>query len=118
MSMKMIIMVMIAVGVLAFFGVSSVMAEDAATNFKKICSPCHGEKGEGKKVLCPSLRDSQFVAISPAADIKNTILNGRMGKEKRYPDYRSPMPAQKGKLQTEEVEALVKYLKEVIQKKK
>lgn len=115
--MKMIIMVTVAACVPAFLGASSVMAVDAATNFHKICSPCHGEKGEGKKMLCPSLRDSQFVAIAPAADIKNTILNGRMGKEKKYPDYKSPMPAQQGKLQSEEVEALVKYLKTVIRKK-
>lgn len=116
--MKKTIMLAVAACVLTIFWISSVFAENAATNFKKICSPCHGEKGEGKKLLCPSLRDSQFVAIAPAADIKNTILNGRMGKEKRYPDYRSPMPAQKGKLQSDEIEALVKYLKKVIHKKK
>ena len=52
------------------------------------------------------------------ADIKNTILNGRAGKDKKYPDYKSPMPSQKGKLQSDEIGALVKYLKEVIQKKK
>lgn len=116
--MKKTIMLAVAACVLTIFWISSVFAVNAATNFKNICAMCHGEKGEGKKGLCPSLRDSQFVATALPADIKNTILNGRAGKDKRYKDYPSPMPAHRGRLKDDEAEALVKYLKAVIQKKK
>lgn len=114
--MKRIVIVVVAALTLALFGASSVMAADAAANFKSICSVCHGMKGEGKKGLCPSLRDSQFVGTASATEIKDVILDGRSGSKKKYKDYPSPMPAHKGRLKDDDSEALAKYLKEVIQK--
>lgn len=115
--MKKMLTVLTAAGVIALFGASSVFAADAATNFKNTCAMCHGANGEGKKGLCPSLKDSQFVATASADDVKATIINGRSGSAKKYKDYPSPMPSHKGKFGDADFDALVKYLKEVIQKK-
>lgn len=115
--MKKMLTVLSAACLIALFGASSVFAADAATNFKNICAMCHGANGEGKKGLCPSLKDSKFVASAADADVAKTILEGRAGSAKQYKDYPSPMPAHKGRMKADEVDALVKYLKETIQKK-
>ena len=104
-----------ALCVLSMFMVTAAMAREAAEIYKSICVPCHGTKGEGKKPMGPSLKDSKFVKKSPDADVKNVIKKGRAGAEKKYKDYPSPMPPQKA-LSDAEIDSLVKYLKTKIAK--
>lgn len=105
----------VAVFALSMFCSTFAGAEDAARIFRSLCSPCHGVKGEGKKSKAPSLKDSQFIKNSPAADVKNTIMNGRDSSHKLYPEIPNPMPPRIS-LKDEDMDALVTYLKTEIAK--
>lgn len=105
----------VAVCAISMFGATAAMAKEAAEIYKTVCTPCHGAKGEGKKPMGPALKGSEFVTKGADADVKATIQNGRAGADKKYKDFPSPMPPQKA-LSSEEVDALVKFLKTDIQK--
>lgn len=107
--------IVVAVSVMTLFGATAVMAKDAAENYKTICSPCHGAKGEGKKPMGPPQKGNKFVIDSKDADIAAVIKNGRAGADKKYKDYPSPMPPQKA-MSDAEIADLVKYLKGDLQK--
>lgn len=113
--MKKVIIATCALTIFAF-GATSVMAKEAADIFKSTCSTCHGAKGEGKKSLAPNLKGSQFVTKASDAEVKATIKDGRAGAAKKFKEFPSAMPAQKGSLSDAEIESLVKYLKHDIQK--
>lgn len=117
--MKKVILAMCAITVFAF-GATVVTAKDttrpAADIFKSICSTCHGLKGEGKQGLAPALKGSQFVVKSPEADVVATIKDGRTGSAKKYKQFPSAMPAQKGSLSDAEITSVAKYVKAKIQK--
>ena len=98
---------------LVTFGVAlsgSAMAADGAAIFKKICSACHGKKGEGKPKMGPPFVGNEFIKNSSDAEITEVIKKGRMGKAKLYKKIPVPMMPQK-KLSDEDVKAVVDHIK-------
>ena len=105
---KYFIIVLVAFGV-ALSG-SAMANEEGAAIFKKICSACHGKKGEGKKKMGPAFVGNEFIQKSSEADITLVIKNGRMGKKKLYKDIPVPMMPQK-KLTDEQIKSVIAYIK-------
>lgn len=85
-------------------------AQDAQSIYQRTCAACHGPDGSGVTGVGPSLKASQFVSSSSIDEIASTIRNGRMGDEKRYPDYPAVMPPNP-QLSDVEVRALAEYVK-------
>jgi cytochrome c6 len=77
------------------------LAVDAAALFAAKCAVCHGKDGKGspsgKKMGAKDLGEEK---AEPVKEIAEDISNGK-GK----------MPAFKGKLSPEEIEAIAKYVK-------
>lgn len=75
--------------------------------YKKHCANCHGEKGDGLRLLIPPLGDARSMKLS------NLICTIRYGK--RGPlvilgnTYNRPMPGNY-ELENDEITALVNYL--------
>jgi mono/diheme cytochrome c family protein len=94
------------------------LAQDGATLYKdQKCFKCHGLSGQGTEGKGPPLKDSKFVMEGTPDEIKATILNGRRGAEKKYPEIKQRMPKFEGKLSDAELDTLVQFLKSDIQKK-
>lgn len=87
----------------------------AKIDYKKIyknrCQKCHGMDGNGtkrgKKLGAPDFTDSKWQASVTDEQLINSITNGK-----------KKMPKQKGTLSSEEIEALVKYVRFFTPKKK
>jgi len=95
-------------------GRTLVATADGAATFQEKCATCHGDKGQGIEGLAPPLKGNTFVTSASAADLKSHIVNGRTGKNRRYPKIPGGMP---GVLMPEpELEALVKYVTGDLQK--
>ena len=80
----------------------------ARTTFAQQCAVCHGEGGEGTQMgnmKVPSLNAKDPVNDSDA-ELARHIANGGKG-----------MPPFKGKLKPEEIQALVRYIRQDIQRK-
>ena len=80
--------------------------------YKENCARCHGENGDGgqvteqgKKLKVPSLKAEHALKHSDQ-DYVEQIMNGGDG-----------MPAFKGKLQPDQVDGLVKFVRKDFQKK-
>ncbi len=98
---------------LVAFGVAlpgTTMALDGAGIFKKICSACHGRKGEGKPKMGPAFVGNEFIINGSEEDIADVIKNGRMGAAKKYKNIPVPMMPQK-KLTDEQVKSVIAYIK-------
>lgn len=67
--------------------------------FEKNCAKCHGKTAEGRHFGGPSLVSEKTIASS-ADDLRNLITNGK-----------GHMPKYRGKLSTEEIDALVRQIK-------
>lgn len=81
---------------------------DVPTVWKKKCAMCHGEDGKaqtkmGAKYKVPDISTPEWQAKFSDAQIRDVILNG--GKTK--------MPAFKEKLSTEEIDAMVKKVRDL-----
>jgi len=101
-----------------FFGIiligllppSLMVAKEPPPIFMKKCKTCHGTKGVATKVgLKRGAPPDLFKAVHSQSieEIKDIILNGvfmREGKKK--------MPAYKNKLTVQEVDEIIKYIKE------
>lgn len=98
---------------MSFFVTNSAMAVDAAALFASKCAACHGPKGEGTPVG-PAQRGNAFVTKGKPDEIKKVIMEGRVGKDRKYPNIMAEMP--KGLVTETEAEALVKYLQGDLQK--
>jgi cytochrome c6 len=85
-------------------GIPSLMAEDAAATFKAKCASCHGPDGTGQTAVGKTLKIRNFhsadVRKQSDADLAKVIEAGK-GK----------MPPFKGKLSTDEINGLVKYIR-------
>ena len=73
--------------------------------FQKNCAKCHGKTAEGRHFGGPSLISDKTAAAS-AGDLNTIITNGK-----------GRMPKYVGKLTTEEVDTLVRQIKELNTKK-
>jgi cbb3-type cytochrome c oxidase subunit III len=76
---------------------------DAAALFNKNCSICHRTDGKGFPALkTPDFTDGKWQAAHPDKELMEVIKNGKKG---------TPMPAFDGKLNDEEIKALVTYIR-------
>ena len=71
-------------------------AADGAAVYKAKCATCHGPDGTGQTAIGKSMKIKN---LKDASDVKNVIENGK-GK----------MPAYKGKVSADELDAVVKYV--------
>ena len=85
--------------------------DEAVENFGKHCATCHGKNGKGKtdigaKLQIKDLTDVKVQASFTDADAQKQIMGGSKdsaGKER--------MPSFKDKLQGDEIQALIKYVR-------
>lgn len=89
------------------------LAADAKTNYANICAACHGQKGEGSPIG-PALKGNAFVKGSDVAAIKDTILKGRSGKDRKHPNFPADMPPQA--LSAADADAVANFVKNDLQK--
>ena len=81
---------------------------DAPTIYAKNCAECHGANGEGQKKGIPFT--SGHALDHSEADFIKSVTNGK------NPDREKHMPAFRDKLKPEEITAVVKFIREDIQK--
>lgn len=75
--------------------------------YKKHCANCHGEKGEGLRLLIPPLGDTRSMELS---NLICTIRYGKRGPLVIYgKTYNHPMPGNY-EIENDEITALVNYL--------
>lgn len=110
--MKKIFLLLIIFAIGMSFAVNAIAA-DGKSIFINVCAACHGQKGEGSPIG-PALKGNAFVKDSDVAAIKNVILKGRSGKDRKYPNLPADMPAQA--LSDADAEAVANYEKNDLQK--
>ncbi len=99
----------IVLATIVLFGLSgAAMAGGGASIFKNKCSVCHGQNAQGNPGMAPKLAGTDFIK-GPAGPIKQTIVNGRSGGDKKYKNIPLAMP--KLGVSDADAEAIVKYLK-------
>ena len=82
---------------------TSLQAADAAANFKEKCVMCHGSDGKGLAALkTPDFTDAKWQASQKDKDLTDAIKNGKKG---------TMMQPFAGKLQDDEIQALVHYIR-------
>jgi mono/diheme cytochrome c family protein len=91
-------------------------AADGATVFKDDCSSCHGAKGQGIADLAPALKGDDFVTAGTAAQVADTVKDGRAGKQKHFPGMMLSMPSWGGKLSDADIAAVVAFIRGDLQK--
>ncbi len=85
-------------------------ATDAAQLFKSKCSMCHGVDGKGFSAIhTPDFTSPKWQASMTNKEIITVITNGKKG---------TAMPAFGNKLKSEEIQALVHYLRSLNSAKK
>lgn len=87
-------------------------AVDAARLYGDKCAPCHGGDGQGTQTAPPH-KGNPFITQGEPEAIKEVILKGRQGAEKKYPDIPIEMPG--GLVTEKQAEALVGYMKGALQ---
>lgn len=103
----------IAVLIVSFMLAASAFAADGVKIYNEKCASCHGQKGTGSP-LAPALKGNEFITKGDAASITKVISDGRMGKDKKYPNFPIDMP--KNPMPEEDVKALVNFLQGDLQK--
>ncbi|HLI34361.1 MAG TPA: c-type cytochrome [Terriglobia bacterium] len=92
------------------FGSPAFAATDAAQLFKSKCSMCHGVDGKGFSAIhTPDFTSPKWQASMTNKEITTVITNGKKG---------TAMPAFGNKLKSEEIQALVHYLRSLNSAKK
>jgi cytochrome c6 len=104
--MKIVRLIFVTGFALAFFTVNVVAADQKTQNlYKSKCQACHGADGKataiGKKLGAKDFQDPDVVKLSEADLAKITE------------DGKNKMPAYKGKLTDDQINALAKYIKEM-----
>jgi len=94
-------------------GMAATAQADAAATYNTQCAACHGKDGKGIPGLAPALKGNSFVTEGDMQAIKDTILQGRQGAQKKYADYPAAMPP--WPMSDEEVAALIAYLRGPLQ---
>ena len=88
-------------------------AADGAKIYNTKCSICHGPKGAGSP-MGPAFKDNEFITKGKIADIKKAIIEGRTGKDKKYPKISMDMP--KNPMPDDEADAIIKFMQVELQK--
>ena len=99
------------VGIFAFSG--SALAADGAKIYASKCFACHGQNGSGTP-MAPALKGNDFIMKGDVALIKKVILEGRSGKDRKFPKLPADMP--KVPMPDEELTALIQFIKGDMQK--
>ena len=82
----------------------------SATIFMENCSMCHGRNGEGYPAIkTPNFTDPKWQAAHSDKELMGAIENGVSG---------TAMPSFKGKLDHEQMEAMLKYIRSLGEKTK
>ncbi len=76
-------------------------AIDASALYEANCVACHGANRQGVSELSPALTPQSLAELS-VTEIRDTILNGRLG---------TAMAGFKGRLNQEEIDALIQLIK-------
>ena len=87
---------------------------DAKSFFQTSCAPCHGPKGLGDGPAASALPNKPANLILPATQKKNDTELAKIISEGKQ---EKGMPPWKNALKEEEIEAVVKYLRELNKKK-
>lgn len=102
--MKKLVIAFLAVAVVISLSSVAFAAETGAELFKSKCAACHGPDGKGQTAMGKNLKlrdlSSEEVQKQSDGELKTIVENGK-GK----------MPAFKGKLNDEQIEALVQYIR-------
>lgn len=102
-----------AVLVLSFILAGSAFAADGVKIYNDKCASCHGQKGTGSP-LAPALKGNEFITKGDTPSITKVIIDGRSGKDKKYPNFQIDMP--KNPMAEEDAKALVNFLQGDLQK--
>jgi mono/diheme cytochrome c family protein len=83
---------------------------DGASLFGVFCAACHGSGGSGRKFptllsTFPAIGEPEFLAIADDNFLRKTLMNGRPGR--RMPAWGT----KDGGLRSEEIDAVIKYLR-------
>ena len=92
---------------------ATAFAADGAKIYNTKCSICHGPKGAGSP-MGPAFKGNEFITKGKTADIKKAIIDGRTGKDKKYPKISMDMP--KNPMPDDEADALIKFIQTDLQK--
>ncbi len=101
----------IMVVIIAFAGVS--LAADGAKLYTNKCFACHGQKGAGTP-MAPALKGNEFITKGDVNQVKKIILEGRTGRDKKYPKFPADMP--KIPMPEDAVTTLINFLQGDMQK--
>jgi cytochrome c oxidase cbb3-type subunit III len=103
-----IMVAMLALGSRAALAAAS--KTDAAQTFKSTCSMCHGMDGKGFSAIhTPDFTSPKWQAATSDKEISTTITNGKKG---------TAMPAFGNKLNPQQIQALVDYIRSLNSAKK
>jgi mono/diheme cytochrome c family protein len=98
-------------GSLSLLQAQATGAVNAQALYSTNCLACHGPKGDGDTVIGKQLQAQDLrspeILKKTDAELSASIINGKNNK----------MPPFKGKLKTEEVTALLKYVRDTLAKK-
>jgi mono/diheme cytochrome c family protein len=98
----------LAVALFAVVAPPSTSAEDAATVFKKKCSPCHGKDGQPNKVFAKqgvrSFKDAEWQEATTDEQIEKSIREGKKG---------TMMAGFEKQLTDDEITDLVAYIRDL-----
>ena len=109
------ILILFVAFVVSFVFAGTALADGAATYMER-CAACHGQKGEGMKGLSPALKGNKFITERRAEDIKQVILEGRVGAAKRYSAKEFPIDMPKSGLSDADSDEVARFLQGDLQK--
>jgi len=84
------------------------VASDGAAIYKAKCAACHGQNGQGTPGMAPQLAGTDYIK-GEAGPIRDTIVNGRTGGDKKYKEFPLAMP--KLGVSDADADAITEYLK-------
>jgi mono/diheme cytochrome c family protein len=90
-------------------GISNISSINGAEIYRKSCSSCHQENGQGLPKVFPSLVGNDVVLSDDPSEQIKTILFGLNGKTINGVKYNTPMPGMADQLSDEEVAAVINH---------
>lgn len=88
---------------------TNLSAINGADIYRKSCSSCHQENGQGLTNVFPPLMSNDVVKSKDATEHIKIVLFGLEGKEINGIKYATPMPAWAGQLSDEEIAAVINH---------
>lgn len=88
---------------------ANLSAINGADIYRKSCSSCHQENGQGLNNVFPPLTNNEVIKSEDPTEHIKVVLFGLEGREINGVKYSTPMPAWKEQLTDEEVAAVINY---------